>query len=136
MKKHARLVTGLFVLLALGCIWAYHIRETRQFEESLRKEANLLIDAPGASGDTAHPTTAVVAAGRTIPIVGDVWGKVSVFTRLNNAEGGPAYHGIDYFYAYEDGSWRITESSGCAGHECQIHAEKAFEAMSFADTPE
>ncbi len=136
MKKHARLVTGLSLLFALICIWAYHLRETRLLEESLRVEANVLLNAHRGSSETAADSTAVVAAGRTLPVVGDVWGKVSVFTRLDNTGGGPAYHGIEYFYAYEEGSWRITESSGCTSPECQILAENAFEAMSFADTAE
>ncbi|HOD51633.1 MAG TPA: hypothetical protein PLJ71_18335 [Candidatus Hydrogenedentes bacterium] len=128
MKGYARLVTGLFAIIMLLSAWAYHIMETRNLTKSLNTEAATIIRAHTMSEGVPCGTQVSLeaSAGRTLPLFGAVWGKITVFTRGNGASGKPVYGAIEYFYVLEEGQWRMTESGGCTGPECRVRAEKAF----------
>ncbi|MFO7975001.1 MAG: hypothetical protein R6V12_10245 [Candidatus Hydrogenedentota bacterium] len=128
MKKRSRMVTGLFVIVVLLFIWVYHLAEIKALERSLRKQADALMKqyASPENGLSENHVSLEVNAGKTLPILGQGRGKISVFTRTETPSGEKVYRTIEYFYAYEDGQWRMTESGGCSGPACQIRAEKAF----------
>jgi hypothetical protein len=130
MKKRTRLVTGLFVVVVLLFIWIFHSAETKALEKSLIEQAGELMDQYPASETEAVLSQRNVsiksAAGRTVPLLGEIWGKITVYTRTEEASGKTIYRAIEHFYVYEDGKWRMTESGGCTGPACRLRAEKAF----------
>lgn len=129
MKKRTRLVTGLFVVVVLLFIWIFHIAETKALEKSLIEQSGELMDQYPASEAALFERNVSIesAAGRTVPLLGEIWGKITVYTRTEKASGKTIYRAIEHFYAYEDGKWRMTESGGCTGPACRIRAEKAFQ---------
>ncbi|MEA3365530.1 MAG: hypothetical protein U9Q79_07810 [Candidatus Hydrogenedentes bacterium] len=129
MKKRTRVVTGLFVIVVLLSIWVYHLAETKNLERALQPHAEALAQEYASPENRLLEQEVSVesAAGRTIPIIGEKWGKITVYTRSRRLSGEIVYRALEHFYVYEDGQWLMTESGGCTGPECRIRAEKAFE---------
>lgn len=128
MKKRMRLVTGLFVVVTLLFIWVFHIAETKALEKSLIEQSDELMQQYQTSEAALSQGNVFIesAAGRTVPLLGEIWGKITVYTRTEEASGKTIYRAIEHFYVYEDGQWRMTESGGCTGPACRLRAEKAF----------
>ncbi len=130
LKRHVGLVTGLFTIIALVSIWFCHTAENQNLIRSLEAQAASVADAYAALDNGAPSTSVSVAldAGRTVPLFGSIYGKVTVYTRTESPSGETVYRAIEHYYAYANGQWRLTESGGCTGPECRIRAERAFQA--------
>ncbi len=129
MKKRARMVTGLFTIILLLSIWVYHLMEARSLTGSLATEAAALqaAYAQPEDGSPGFEVAAETLASRDIPLLGRIRGKITVYTRSKNAGGRHIYSALEHFYEYKAGDWRMTESGGCSGPECQIRATRAFQ---------
>lgn len=129
MKKHARVVTGLFTIILLLSIWVYHIMEARSLTGSLAAEAAVLqaAFAQPEDGPPGFDVTVETVAARDIPLLGRIRGKITVYTRSKDVGREHVYSALEHFYTYEAGDWRLTESGGCSGPECQIRATRAFQ---------
>ena len=77
MKKHARVVTGLFTIILLLSIWVYHIMEARSLTGSLAAEAAVLqaAFAQPEDGSPGFDVTLETVAARDIPLLGRIRGK-------------------------------------------------------------
>ena len=129
MTKQARLVTGLFVIILLLSVWVYHLSEARKLARSLQAEATTLQAAFAEPGDGASgfDTTVETVAARSIPLLGEIQGKITVYVRANGRDNARVYSAFEHFFVYEAGQWRMTESGTCSGPECQIRASRAFQ---------
>ena len=129
----------LFSLLGITTlVWAFTAIDSRILQSKLSDNLDEKVaEFRGHSlalgrGIPDYEVAAVAAAGRVNGIYGKAIGKVTIYTRRELANGRSEYGGVEFFFEYEGGAWRESESIAFRDHVSLDRSRAVFAKASFA----
>lgn len=97
------------------------------------QQRNLEVEAAPLAGKAAQENTkpgldvvSRLTVSRDAVFFGTPRAKVEVFIRDAGQSESTAIRGIEYHYAFENGSWLFTDSGSCTSEECTVRGREAF----------
>lgn len=122
-----RLTALIAIGIGLALFWAATTLQIHALENDLEAIAQEKI-AEFTTGPNPLPpgaqTVASVSATKKYLFLGQTSGKIEVFIRQAGQDS--TITGYEYRLERQDGKWIETDSGACAGGECQLRGQDAF----------